>query len=101
MLAREKSFVFERVHLGILGIVRGTGQPIRTSRGRGSASGDHSPAVLTARTDLRSIDGSAAELAPCRLSLVDGVELLENRFDGVQVVPRFEMACGSAAEIAT
>jgi hypothetical protein len=51
MLAREKSFVFERVHLGILGIVCGTGEPIRTSRGWGSASGGHSPAILTALQD--------------------------------------------------
>jgi hypothetical protein len=33
--------------------------------------------------------GGSAEIAPCRLSLVDGVELPENRLDGVRIAPCF------------
>jgi hypothetical protein len=41
---------------------------------------------------LRDVCGSAAEIAPCPLSLVLGVEFLENRFDGVRVAPCFVAA---------
>jgi hypothetical protein len=38
------------------------------------------------------VDGSAAEIAPCCLSLVDRVEFLVNRFDGVGVASCFVKA---------
>src|SRR6516164_5383106 len=42
-----------------------------------------------ARSANESTDGSATEIAPCRLSLVVGVEFPENRFDSVRVAPCF------------
>ena len=38
---------------------------------------------------LAQCNGSAAEIAPCPLSLVVGVEFPENRFDSVRVAPCF------------
>src|SRR6516165_4977152 len=42
-----------------------------------------------ARSANESTDGSATEIAPCRLSLVVGVEFPKDRFDGVRVGPCF------------
>src|SRR6516162_2278040 len=42
-----------------------------------------------ARSANESTDGSATEIAPCRLSLVVGVEFPKYRFDGVRVGPCF------------
>jgi hypothetical protein len=55
----------ERSDLGILGIVRGEGQP-RRSRGSGSgrASSDHSPSDLTQLSGLTSAHGPAVSVGP-------------------------------------